>query len=92
MRPVVAGSGANESNNNSSSSDDTDDDDEEEELSRRTYLGFSGRMVTSKEVDAVDAYATKVGGAPKFSATEEKGDDDDEGNETTTMSSLLSEE
>jgi len=87
MPPVVAGSGVNES-----SSDDTDDDDEEEELSRRTYLGFSGRMVTSKEVDAVDAYATKVGGEPKFSATEEKGDDDDEGKETTTMSSLLSEE
>jgi len=91
MPPVVAGSGVNESNNNSSS-DDTDDDEEEEELSRRTYLGFSGRMVTSKEVDAVDAYATKVGGEPKFSATEEKGDDDDEGKETTTMPSLLSEE
>ena len=81
----------------SSSSDDTDDDDdkEEEELSRRTYLGFSGRMVTSKEVDAVDAYATKVGGEPKFShvGTEEKGrDDDDEGKETTTTTMLSDEQ
>ena len=93
MPPAVAGSGANES----SSSDDTDDDDKkEEELSRRTYLGFSGRMVTSKEVDAVDAYATKVGGEPKFSlhvGTEEKGrDDDDEGKETTTTTTILSDE
>jgi len=81
----------------SSSSDDTDDDEEEEEekLSRRTYLGFSGRMVTSKEVDAVDAYATKVGGEPKFfhAGTEEKGrDDDDEGKETTTTTTILSDE
>jgi hypothetical protein len=82
----------------SSSSDDTDDDDDKEEkkLSRRTYLGFSGRMVTSKEVDAVDAYATKVGGEPKFShaGTEEKGrdDDDDEGKETTTRTILSDEQ
>ena len=54
---------------NSSSEDDSDDDEKSQ-----TYLGFSGRMVSSKDVYELDAFATKVGGEPNFKFAN---DDDD---------------
>ena len=42
---------------NSSSEDDSEDDEKSQ-----TYLCFSGRMVSSKDVYELDAFATKVGG------------------------------
>ena len=70
-------------------SDDDDDDEHESQI----YLGYSGRMVSSREVDALDAFVTKVGGEPKWfftqpmTATKKKVDDDDknDGMESKTM-------
>ena len=72
---------------------DDDDDDDDDEHESQIYLGYSGRMVSSREVDALDAFVTKVGGEPKWfftqpmTATKKKVDDDDknDGMESKTM-------
>ena len=58
---------------NSVESSSSEDDSEDDEKSQ-TYLGFSGRMVSSKDVYELDAFATKVGGEPNFKFAN---DDDD---------------
>ena len=58
----------------SSNSDDDSEDDSEDDEKSQTYLGFSGRMVSSKDVYELDAFATKVGGEPNFKFAN---DDDD---------------
>ena len=61
----------------SSSSDSDDLDDPEDDEKSQTYLGFSGRMVSSKDVGELDAFATKVGGEP-FNQFFFSDDDDDD--------------
>ena len=60
----------------SSDSDDSSDDDSDEKS--QTYLGFSGRMISSKDVGELDAFATKVGGEPNFNQFFFSDDDDDD--------------
>ena len=62
----------------SSSSDSDDLDDPEDDEKSQTYLGFSGRMVSSKDVYELDAFATKVGGEPNFNQFFFSDDDDDD--------------
>jgi len=62
-----------------SSSSDSDDSEDDDEKSQKVYLGFSGRMVSSKDVFELDAFATKVGGEPNFNQFFFSNDDDASG-------------